>query len=68
MPRPAIPKPQVVPLAEGAKYACVCKTTLRNWIAAGLITGHRRGPKLLFVDLAEIDAMTRPVTVRASGQ
>jgi hypothetical protein len=52
---------KLVTLAEGAEYGHVCKATVRNWIAAGLITGYRRGPKLLFVDLRDIDRMTRPV-------
>ena len=66
MPRSATPK--LVPLAEGATYGRVCKTTVRNWIAAGLITGYRRGPKLLFVSPDEIDAMTRATVPAAAGQ
>ena len=45
----------------GAAYAGVCEKTIRNWIGAGLITGYRKGPKLLEVDLDEIDLIIRPV-------
>jgi hypothetical protein len=44
-----------------AQYAGVCEKTIRNWIAAGLITGYRVGPKLIEVDLDEIDRIIRPV-------
>jgi len=38
-----------------------CDKTIRNWIKAGLITGYRKGPRLLEVDLDEIDRIIRPV-------
>ncbi len=44
-----------------AAYAGVCEKTIRNWIAAGLITGYRVGPKLIQCDLSEIDRIIRPV-------
>lgn len=50
-----------VRLKDGATHAHVCVKTLRNWIAAGRITGYRVGPKLLEVDLDEIDRIIRPV-------
>jgi hypothetical protein len=42
-------------------YAGVHPATVRRWIAAGLLTGYRAGPKLLRVDLNELDAMLRPI-------
>jgi excisionase family DNA binding protein len=65
MPRTIITLPKrLIPLAEGAAYAGVSKATIRNWIAAGVIGGYRRGPKLMFVSADEIDQATKSVTVR----
>lgn len=49
-------------LASGADYADVCSRTLRRWGADGRITLYRAGPRLLLVDLDELDAMLRPIT------
>jgi hypothetical protein len=56
-----------VPLAEGSEYSRLSVKTLRRYIAAGLITGYRVGPKLLQVDLDEIDAIIRPVPTVRNG-
>ena len=55
------PPARRVPLAEGAEYYHVSVKTLRRYGAAGLITLYRVGPKLLQVDLAELDQLVRPV-------
>ncbi len=49
-------------LATAAELAGgVHPRTIRRWIAAGRITGYRAGPKLLMVDLDELDRVIRPV-------
>ena len=48
-------------LKAGAAYAGVCEKTIRRWIIAGHFTGYRIGPKLIEVDLDEIDRIIRPV-------
>ena len=48
-------------LQEAATYYGVHPKTLREWGAAGRITLVRRGPRLLFVDLDELDALDRQV-------
>jgi len=50
-----------VRLKDGAIHAGVCVKTIRNWIKSGQITGYRIGPKLIEVDLDEIDRIIRPV-------
>jgi hypothetical protein len=56
-----------VPLAEGSAYSRLSIKTLR-YGAAGRITLYRVGPKLLHVDLDEIDRIIRPVPrVGSSG-
>jgi excisionase family DNA binding protein len=52
---------RLVAVQGAADYAGVHPRTLRRWIAAGLLTGYRAGPKLLRVDLDELDAMLRPI-------
>ena len=56
-----------VPLADGSAYSHLSIKTLRRYIAAGLITGYRVGPKLLQVDLDEIDELVRPVPTVGNG-
>jgi excisionase family DNA binding protein len=50
-----------VGLAEGAAHAGVHTHTLRRWIAQGRLPAYRVGPRLIRVDLADIDALMRPV-------
>jgi hypothetical protein len=47
---------QYVPLKTAAEEVNVSITSLRRYIAQGLITGHRVGPKLIRVDIAEVRA------------
>jgi excisionase family DNA binding protein len=54
-------------LTEAAAYTGRHRVTLRRWIAEGKITGYRQGDKLLLVDLAELDRLTRPVTLTGHG-
>ena len=54
-------------LTEAAAYTGRHRVTLRRWIAEGKITGYRQGDKLLLVDLAELDTLTRPVTLADHG-
>lgn len=70
--RPLLPlaaeqAPRYVPLADGARYATVCTRTLRRWIAAGDLTGYRAGPRLIRVDLNELDSLMRPIPTAAGS-
>lgn len=53
-------------ISETAKRCRCSEKTVRRWIAQGLITGYRMGPRLLRVNPAEVEAMLRPVPT-ASG-
>jgi excisionase family DNA binding protein len=46
-----------VGIAEAATYADVSTRTIRRWIAAGLIPGYRIGPRLIKVDLSDLDQL-----------
>lgn len=48
-------------LPDAAELYGVHAHTLRRWIAAGRITGYRFGPRMLRVDLDELDGMLRPL-------
>lgn len=49
-------------LAEAATYARCNPKTIRRRIADGTLTGYRLGPRLLRVDLNEVDdRLLRPV-------
>jgi excisionase family DNA binding protein len=52
---------RLVSLTEAGAYAGVHRMTIYRWIQAGRITGYRVGPRILKVDLDEIDANITPV-------
>ena len=52
---------QLVTVERAAEYADCAPRTIRRYVAAGLIPGYRMGPRLVRVDLAELDAMLRPI-------
>lgn len=57
MPRPK----RLKSIAAAAEYTDLSDRTIRRYIAAGLITGYRVGPRLIKVDLDELDRLARPV-------
>ncbi|MBE7195957.1 MAG: helix-turn-helix domain-containing protein [Gordonia polyisoprenivorans] len=48
-------------LPSAAEYAGVSVRTLRRYIADGRVRAYRVGPRLIKVDLADLDAMLRPI-------
>lgn len=48
-------------LAEASEYADVSVRTLRRRIADGSLVGYRLGPRLIRVDLNELDRMLEPL-------
>ena len=58
---------RLVDLHTAAAYAGICVRTLRRRIADGTVTGYRVGPRLIRVDLDELDAMLRPVPTGGYG-
>jgi excisionase family DNA binding protein len=49
------------PLTLGAEHVGVSEKTLRRWIAGGILTGYRVGPRMIRVDLDELEAIMRPI-------
>lgn len=59
---------RLVPLAAASEYSQLSIKTLRRRIADGSIRGFRAGPKLIMVDLDEIDsALIRPIPAAGRG-
>ncbi len=48
-------------IEHAADYLGVSTKTIRRYIAAGRVVGYRTGPRLIRVDLNELDAMLRPI-------
>jgi excisionase family DNA binding protein len=52
---------RLVSLATAAAYADVSTRTLRRYIAQGRLTGYRVGPRLVKVDLNELQNLASPI-------
>jgi excisionase family DNA binding protein len=56
-----------VSLADAAEHVGVTTRTLRRWIAAGTLPAYRVGPRLVRVDLGDVEELMRPIpTVQQS--
>jgi excisionase family DNA binding protein len=60
-PTPQHLKRHLAPIAEAADYIGANPRTIRRYIAAGRLTGYRVGPRLIRVDLDELEALLRPI-------
>ena len=61
------PSLRLVSLAAGAAFADVSVRTLRRYIAQGRLTGYRVGPRLVKVDLNELEQLARPIPAARAG-
>ena len=52
---------ELVSLAAAAAYADVSVRTVRRYIAGGRLTGYRVGPRLIRVDMKELEDLARPI-------
>jgi excisionase family DNA binding protein len=53
--------PERIGIQEAAERYDVVPRTVRRWIAMGLLNGYRVGPKLIKIDVEELEKMRRPV-------
>ena len=58
---------RLAPLNEAAEYAGVHPRTLRRRIADGSLTGYRMGPRIIRVDLNEVDTLLTPIPAVGIG-
>lgn len=61
------PERRYVSINDAAEYVDAHHQTIRRWIAEGRITGYRLGPRMIRVDLDELDAMMRPLAAVKRG-
>jgi excisionase family DNA binding protein len=61
MARSEILQRRLASIAEAATYAACNPRTIRRMIARGELTGYRMGPRLVRVDLAEVDAALKVI-------
>jgi excisionase family DNA binding protein len=52
---------ELMGLPQAAQYADVHARTIRRWIASGVLTAYRVGPRLIKIDRHELDGILRPV-------
>jgi phage terminase Nu1 subunit (DNA packaging protein) len=62
--------PRYVKRTQAAQIFQVSERTIRNWIGQGYIIGYRAGPRLIVVDVDEIERMlaVTPVTKARDGR
>lgn len=55
-------------VAAASEYAACSPKTIRRYIATGRLTGYRMGPRLIRVDLDELDALLRPIPTAGGAE
>lgn len=52
---------QLITLPEAGGRLGLTERTIRNYVAAGRLTGYRIGPRAIRVDAHEVEALARPI-------
>lgn len=55
-------------IQQASAYAGVSTKTIRRRISDGSLAGYRMGPRLIRVDLNEVDALLRPIPSAGGGR
>ncbi|MGN7155430.1 helix-turn-helix domain-containing protein [Dietzia cercidiphylli] len=61
-------KQRLSSIQDAAEEYGVHHQTIRRYISAGRITGYRFGPRMIRVDLDELDALLRPLAAGGASQ
>ncbi len=64
---PRLPARRLVTIQAAADHLDISTKTVRRYIAAGLLTAYRVGPRLLKIDVAEVDGLLHPIPTAAGG-
>jgi excisionase family DNA binding protein len=59
--RSAAPARRLGSIRDAAEYADVSTRTIRRYISDGRLTGYRVGPRLIKVDLDDLDKLLRVI-------
>jgi excisionase family DNA binding protein len=54
-------RPELISIRAAADYCDVDPRSIRRWISAGRLNAWRAGPRLIKIDVAELDKVLRPV-------
>lgn len=65
---PRAKAPRWATLAEAVIYSKTPRSTLRRWIAIGLLPGYRMGPRKLQVDLNDVDALRERIPAAEAAE
>lgn len=66
MPKPKPQRKRLGSIQQAAIEADVCDKTVRRWISQGRLTAYRVGPRLIKVDLDELEASFRQIGGRSA--
>lgn len=61
------PVPEMATVAETAERLKCSTKTVRRYIADGRLTAYRVGPKMLRVDLADVEKLMRAIPTRKAS-
>ena len=64
---PSPPHRRWVSPSAAAEHLGVTDRTIRNYVAAGRLTGYRLGKRAVRLDLDEVDALLRPIPAAGGG-
>lgn len=59
--RPPRTRRRLASITVAAEHGDVSTRTIRRYISNGLLTGYRVGPRLIKVDLDELEQLARPI-------
>ncbi len=58
---------ELVTLQDAADHLDVSSKTIRRYIASGRLIAYRVGPRLLKIDLVEVDGLLHPIPTADGG-
>jgi excisionase family DNA binding protein len=64
---PPLARRELVTLDAAADYLGVSPLTIRRRIASGALRAYRLGPRVVRVDLADVDSMLEPIPTTGGG-
>jgi excisionase family DNA binding protein len=67
MARTKTPPQRLTSVEHAARYADVGTRTIRRWIATGRLRAYRVGPRLVKIDLDDLDRIAVPIPTAGGG-